>query len=164
MHTYGKGECKNNFGLKLWRREISWNKLQMLGFMSVLKDKWSDCGLDSSGLWQGPAVGSLETSFPNFLSSWMTSYLPKSDTVMLLPVANITHCHHFIHILLSVMWLSGHTAITHWQYHLYSKAVHHPGSNTYSQKQSTHYHWNNRKLHYNELHSLVCFTKSKQRI
>jgi len=35
------------------------------------------CGPDSSALWQGPAVGSSEPSFPNFLSSWMT--LPSSE-------------------------------------------------------------------------------------
>jgi len=87
----------------------------------------------------------------------MTSYLPKKDTVMLLPVANISHCQHFIHILHTVMWLSGQTVKTCWQYPPNSKVVHNPGSNT-SQKQPTQCHWNNRILYDNELRSRVLFT------
>jgi hypothetical protein len=119
------------------------------------------CGLDSSGLWQGPAVGSSEPSFPNLLSSWMT-YLPKNDTVMLLPAANIRQCHHFIHILHTVMWLSGLTAITHWQYHLNLKAVHHPGCNTYSQKQCTHLYPMTNLMHKFLIHLLQSSTCSEQ--
>jgi hypothetical protein len=36
------------------------------------------CGLDSTGLWEGPAVSSSEPSFPNCLSTWMT-YLHFED-------------------------------------------------------------------------------------
>ena len=69
----------------------------------------------------GSSSGQPVPSFPNFLRSWITSYLPKNDTVMLLPVAKISHCYHFINILHTVMWLYSETATTHWQYYRNSK-------------------------------------------
>ena len=104
-------------------------------------------------------VRTFISQFLEYLNDFLFS---KHDSVMLLHVANIRKCDNFIHILPSVMWLSGQTAITQLQYHLYPKVVHHPESNTYSQKQWPHHHWNNIKLYDTELYSCVIFTKTKQ--
>jgi hypothetical protein len=147
----GKVKCIKNVCQKMWRKEISWNKFQTLAFMSILKDTHSQCVVWFMTV---TSSGQLRTTFPNFFRSWMTSYLPNKDTAVLLPVANIRHCHHFINTLHTVMWLSGKNT---WQY---------PASSNLSiilckhifTKQCTQCHWNNRKVYDTELHSCVWFT------
>jgi hypothetical protein len=114
--------------------------------MLILKDKCSECvvwiqlAYDRYQQWQ------LRPSFLSFLSSWMTSCLPKNDTAVLLPVANMRHSplHTLSPLSNGTIWPDSNIALT-----ISSdvKVVHHPGSNTYSQKQCTQCHWNNRKVY-----------------
>jgi len=43
MYTHEKDEMHKNFVQKMWREEMSWNKLQTLELMLNLKDKCSKC-------------------------------------------------------------------------------------------------------------------------